>query len=178
MFVIAFSGKLGSGKTTVSSAVAAALGWRRVGFGDYVRAVVRRRSLKETRENLQVVGTELLEADPREFCRSVLSSGGWVSGEPLIVDGLRHVRTIGLLQELIAPLKLGIVSISIADNVRLDRLKQRNQDDEASILNIEAHSSEQEVDLILRNSANLVIEGEKPLEHLVKEVIAWAGEQS
>src|SRR5437879_891815 len=101
MFVIALSGKLGSGKTTISSAIATLLGWRRVGFGDYVRKVVRERGLEETRQNLQVVGTELLEADPREFCKAVLSSGGWTSGEPLIIDGLRHVRTIAIVQELI-----------------------------------------------------------------------------
>src|SRR5258707_11551413 len=178
MLVIAFSGKLGSGKTTISNAIATALGWRVVGFGDYVRKVVRERGLVGTRENLQVVGTELLEANPSDFCKAVLLSGGWTRAEPLLIDGLRHVRTIAIIQEIVSPAKLKIVSISVTDSTRLKRLGQRNQTDAASIVRVEAHSSEQEVDRILCDLADLVIDGEKPVDVLVEEVITWIRAQS
>lgn len=178
MLVIAFSGKLGSGKTTISKGTAAALGWPRVGFGDYVRKVVRERGMEETRQNLQQIGTDLLEGEPREFCRAVLSSDGWTRGEPLIVDGLRHVRTISIIQDLITPATLRIVSISLADATRLDRLRQRDQVDSASMFISEAHSSEQEVDFILSSVADKVLDGEKPIEALIAETAAWIRERS
>jgi dephospho-CoA kinase len=178
MLVIAFSGKLGSGKTTISNAVATALGWPLAGFGDYVRRVVRERGLEGARENLQAVGTELLEADAREFCKEVLSSGGWIRGEPLLLDGLRHVRTIAIIQELISPATLRIISILVPEATRLQRLGQRDQVEAASTSIIEAHSSEQEVGSILCNHADLVLDGEKPVSVLVAEVIDWIGSQS
>jgi dephospho-CoA kinase len=178
MLVIAFSGKLGSGKTTISNATATALGWPRVAFGDYVRKVVREKALAETRENLQKVGTEILEADPRGFCDAVLSSGTWTREQSLIIDGLRHVRTIDIIKELISPAKLKIVSISATDATRLKRLEQRTQADASSIISIEAHSSEQEVALILGNLADLVIDGEKRVDVLVAEVTEWIKAQS
>lgn len=178
MLVIAFSGKLGSGKTTISNATATALGWPLVGFGDYVRKVVRERGLEGTRENLQAVGTELLEGDSYDFCKAVLSSGGWIAGEPLLIDGLRHVRTIAIIQELISPAKLKIISISVSEATRLRRLGQRDQVDAASTGIIEAHSSEQEVGAILCNHADLVIDGEKPVSELVAEVVLWIGARS
>jgi dephospho-CoA kinase len=178
MLVIAFSGKLGSGKTTIINATASALGWPLVGFGDYVRKVVRERGLEGTRENLQAIGTELLERDSCDFCKAVLSSGGWTRGEPLLIDGLRHVRTIAIIQELISPAKLRIVSISISEATRLQRLGQRSQVDAASIGIIETHSSEQEIGSILCNHSDLVIDGEKPVDVLVAEVITWIRAQS
>ncbi|HEY4678007.1 MAG TPA: AAA family ATPase [Candidatus Angelobacter sp.] len=178
MLVIAFSGKLGSGKTTISNAVATALGWPLAGFGDYVRQVVRERGLDGTRENLQAVGTELLEADPREFCKAVLSSGGWIRGEPLLIDGLRHVKTIAIIQELISPATLRIISILVPEATRLQRLGQRDQVEAASTGIIEAHSSEQEVGSILCSHADLVLDGEKPVSVLVAEIIDWIRLQS
>lgn len=178
MPVIAFSGKLGSGKTTVSSAVAVTLGWARVGFGDYVRSVVRKRGLGETREVLQQVGTELLEVDPRAFCRAVLSSAGKIYPTNLIIDGLRHIRTISIIRDLISPVSLKIVSISIPEEIRRYRLEQRDGDDAASINTIEAHSSEQEVDIIRSEFADLVVDGKKSVEILVNEVAAWIKVQS
>jgi dephospho-CoA kinase len=178
MLAIAFSGKLGSGKTTIASATATVLRWPLAGFGDYVRKVVRERGLEGTRENLQAVGTELLEGDSYDFCQAVLSSGGWTRGEPLLIDGLRHVRTIAIIQELISPAKLRIISISVSEATRRQRLGQRSQVDAASIGMIEAHSSEQEIGSILCNHADLVIDGEKSVSVLVAEVIHWIGSQS
>src|SRR5437667_11684940 len=94
---VAFSGKLGSGKTTVSSSLAEALKWPRTSFGDYVREILRSRGLEQTRDNLQRFGTQLLNDDPRAFCRSVLLSCGWTPGDNLIIDGLRHLRTIQII---------------------------------------------------------------------------------
>lgn len=135
-----------------------------------MRKVVRDRGLEQTRENLQTVGTELLEADPRGFCNAALSLNGWTPGQPLIIDGLRHIRTINIIRELIFPAKLKIVSISVTDATRLQRLEQRTHSDADSITRIEAHSSEQEIDSI-RNLADWVIDGEPPVDVLVGDIV-------
>lgn len=170
MVAVAFAGKLGSGKTTVTRSLAEALGWPRAGFGDYVREAVRRRGLEGTRENLQRVGSQLLDSDPETFCTSVLLSCGWRSGQNLIIDGLRHVETIEIIRKLVYPAALKIVFISVPESTRLQRLRQRGESDVATA---ERHSSEQQVGSDVYSCADLVVEGNKPVESIVAELTAW-----
>ena len=123
--VIAFAGKIGSGKTTITKSLADALAWPRASFGDYVRKVVHERGLKETREILQSVGTEILRADPPGFCNSVLASSGWEPGQSLLIDGLRHVETIEIIGRLTQGAPLRIVFVRIGEKARLRRLEER-----------------------------------------------------
>lgn len=88
--LVCFSGQIGSGKSSVSVAVATALGWSRTGFGDYLRAqIVQAGGDPHSRETLQDLGQRLVEADPEEFCRSVLNDGGFRPGEDFLIDGVR-----------------------------------------------------------------------------------------
>jgi dephospho-CoA kinase len=50
--VVGFSGRIASGKSAISKALAADIGCRRVSFGDYVRKVAAERGLAPTREAL------------------------------------------------------------------------------------------------------------------------------
>ena len=55
--VACFAGKIGSGKTSVTNVLARGLQWRRVGFGDYVRAeLARRGGDPDVRKDLQDLG--------------------------------------------------------------------------------------------------------------------------
>jgi dephospho-CoA kinase len=123
--VVAIAGKIGSGKTTITKSLAKLLQWPRAGFGDYVRAVARKRGESQAREHLQELGTQLLRNDPREFCKAVISSAEWRPGEGLIIDGLRHAETIGIIRELVSPAVLKIVLISVPEETRFQRLKER-----------------------------------------------------
>ncbi len=69
--VLAFSGGIRSGKSTLSTGVAEALGCRRVSFGDYVRAITQVRGLENCRENWQAVGESLIREDLNQFCGAV-----------------------------------------------------------------------------------------------------------
>ncbi|HMP06718.1 MAG TPA: AAA family ATPase, partial [Lacipirellulaceae bacterium] len=69
---LAFSGHIGSGKSTLSRAVADAIGAARVSFGDHVRAVARHQGEPETRERLQAIGEALVASKMNDFCQSVL----------------------------------------------------------------------------------------------------------
>src|SRR4051812_10083492 len=112
--VVAFSGGIKGGKSSVSREVAARLRWLRVSFGDQVRAAVRSRGLDDSdRDTLQSVGQELVDKDAHGFSQAVLSQAGtaWTPGQNLIVDGLRHTEVAAALRELVKPSSLRIVLI-------------------------------------------------------------------
>ena len=170
VLAVAFAGKLGSGKTTVTRSLAGTLGWPRAGFGDYVREAVRRQGLEQNRENLQRIGSQLLDSGPETFCTSVLRSCGWKAGQNLIIDGLRHVETIEIIRKVVYPAALKIVFISVPESTRLERLLQRGERD---VTSAERHSSEQQVASAVYACADLVVEGNKPVESIVAELTAW-----
>lgn len=171
--VIAFAGKIGSGKTTITTSLADALAWSRASFGDYVRKVVRERELEETRAVLQSVGTELLRADPREFCNSVLTSSGWRAGQNLLIDGLRHAETIEVIRQLTKAETVRIVFVRISEEVRLRRLIGHEENDASYRAVVEAHSSEAQVTSNLAESANFVVDNDGPLCATISEILKW-----
>ncbi len=170
---VALAGKIGSGKTTVTSSLAHLLRWHRASFGDYVRLIVRERGLPETREELQRVGTEILRENPRHFCSSVLLNCGWTCRENLIIDGLRHVETIEIIRKLVEPAPLKIVFLSLDEETRIERVKRRGETDITMIALADTHSSEQQVDSILATMADLIVDASRPVEEIVPEVINW-----
>jgi dephospho-CoA kinase len=174
--VIAIAGRIGSGKTTLSKDLANALQCMRASFGDYVRGAVQERGLPPTRENLQVIGTQLLIGDPRRFCSSVLSSCGWQPGKDLVIDGLRHIMTIPIIRRLVEPAAMKIVYVSVPEEIRLQRLKDRGEGDARNVARIESHSSELELEPIAQ-LAELAVRGDKPREANVAEIAAWLRDQ-
>lgn len=171
-FAIAFAGKIGSGKTTVSEAVSRSLGCKRVSFGDYVRHIVSIRGLEVTRESLQRIGTEILEADSFEFCKNVLEYSGWSQGESLVIDGLRHSETIPLLNQLVSPVHLWIAYVDIDEQSRFERLGIREEGQRAAQTSADAHSSERQVET-LRKIADLILDGRKPTADCVATLMEW-----
>jgi dephospho-CoA kinase len=175
--VIAFAGKIGSGKTSVTNALAESLGCPRACFGDYVREVVRERGLPLTRANLQFVGTELLENDMHGFCRAVILSCGWNPGESLVIDGLRHEETIKLIEQLVSPTKLKIVFLQVDEDTRIRRLTMRGDGDSAALTQAAAHSSENQVNSTLIEKAHLVLQASEPIPTIVRQVQEWIRQQ-
>lgn len=157
--VIAIAGRIGSGKTTLSKDVAAALACPRATFGDYVRRRVLDRGLLPSRENLQVIGTELLLDNATEFCRSVISMSGWQKELDLVIDGLRHLITIPIIRRITQPATLRIVYVSVPEDIRLNRLSDRGEGGQENVARIESHSSEQELES-LAEMADIEIKGD------------------
>jgi dephospho-CoA kinase len=173
LIALALTGKIGSGKTAVTTAIAKALNWPRASFGDYVRAVAREQDIAPTRQSLQKLGTELLNQDPKQFCASVLSSSGWVAPGNLVIDGLRHRETVALIRDLVRPALLKIVLIQVSEPTRLTRVREREGIDLQSIAAFDSHSSEAQVTSGLYDVADLVIDGEQPLAETVGELSRW-----
>jgi cytidylate kinase len=172
--VLALSGKIGSGKTTLSQQVADALGWKRASFGEYVRAHAKSQGLDEnSRDVLQAVGQRLVDKDPVDFCRAVLAHFGWTSGEPLVIDGVRHVVVVDALRKIVAPLDLRVVFVDVSEKTRLKRIQDTDRDVASRMSEIETHATEREVPSVVRDLAARRVEGDRPVKDVVQDILAW-----
>lgn len=166
---VGFSGGIGSGKSALSSELARALGCPRASFGDYVRSVARQRGLASTRETYQSLGQELVDADASGFCEAVLTSVGWKPGSPVIMDGIRHIRVLDILAEIVRPSELTLVFVDTPRESRENRLKVRDGQTQ-SLDTLERHATEVEI-ARLRERAHLVLNGEQSVDQLRLEVL-------
>lgn len=164
--ILAFAGPMASGKTTISRAVAETLGWPWAGFGAYIRAEAQRRGLQGDRTSLQQLGDALLAEGEEAFCKGVLAEAGWVSGTPLVLDGVRHATVVNALHVLITPQPLVLVYVAITDDVRAARLGARGVDADAQQLH-DAHATESDVTTILPKLADLTVDGSWPLGTII-----------
>jgi cytidylate kinase len=171
--VLAFSGGIASGKSTLSESVALALGVPRVSFGGYMRSEAKRRGLPSDRDTLQSIGEKLVRDDPEGLCRAVLAQSGWTPGAALIIDGVRHADIASRLTRLVQPSDFRLVHVAATQTTRAVRLASRG---ESALLlpSFDSHSTEREVCDRLPEEADLVVRGEQPIELLVEQVAKWA----
>lgn len=169
--VLAFAGAIGSGKTTLSSAVASALGCSRVSFGDHVRGVASERGMGETREELQALGAEVIaERGWRGFCDDVIRRASWSRSQPLVIDGIRHAEALDALRSLVHPLPVDLLYLEVSPDERERRLRTRGE-----LLSATApeHSTEVQVTGSLRDSAQMVLQADDDVSCLVEQVLRW-----
>lgn len=172
--VLAFAGGIGSGKTTLSTEVAERLDWPRIAFGDYVRSVAAERGIGFTRDQLQNLGTALIEEQGWDgFCRSVLEQAVWQPGASLVVDGIRHVEVAGSLAHLVAPSAFLLVFVKADPVIRSERLAERSAAYDSDLPRAEAHSTERQAVDRLPSLANLVVDGSRPSYQSVTDIIDW-----
>lgn len=148
--VVALSGPIGAGKTTVSRALASRLQWPRVSFGDYVRKVAIGRGLEPSRTVLQEVGLSLIDAGWEPFVRGVLAQASHSPNEGLVVDGIRHEMAIRTLRTLVAPLPLLTVYLDVPESERDARLRQRGLQDRNAHATFHAHPVESELNQVAK----------------------------
>lgn len=170
---LVFSGKLGSGKTTVSKLLADRVGARWNSFGATVKRIAFERGLPTGREALQSLGAELVSNSPEVFCRRVISEAVPSSGHGLVVDGLRHIAILKQLQQFVLPAPLIPVYVDVDEAVRLDRIKRRGGINIQDLQRLESHSTEIEVMVALRESAQLRVDNSKTAENAVDQILEW-----
>ncbi|NUQ67375.1 MAG: hypothetical protein HUU18_03725 [Phycisphaerales bacterium] len=171
--VLAFSGGIASGKSTLSESVALAVGVPRVSFGGYIRLEARRRGMSTNRETLQSIGEELVRKDPDGLCRAVLAQSGWTPGTSLVVDGVRHADIAARLARLVRPSEFRLVHVAAEHGTRSARMASRGET-ASQLKSFESHSTERDVSQQLPEKADLVVDGEQPIEVLVEQVAKWA----
>lgn len=171
--VLGFAGAIGSGKSNLSRAVAEALRWPRVSFGDYVRGEALRRGLSETREVLQSVGASLMDSGTENFCSGVLSQVVWKTGGCLVIDGVRHAEVLPIIQQLVNPSKVFLVFIKKIEHSRKSWVYQRDSISADRLRAIESHSTETQVETVLAEIADLKIDGDRAINETVQEITDW-----
>jgi dephospho-CoA kinase len=167
---IALAGPIGSGKSTLSRALAETLDADLLAFGEYVRAYAKDHGLAaESRSVLQNVGQQLVERDPRIFVQDALA---WAQHRPnlhLVLDGIRHESVWneihGAAGERGQAAKL--IYLDIREDVRRQRLSARGLS-ETEITAFDNHPTERDLRERLRPKAHMLLEGEQELTALVQ----------
>ncbi|NTA18890.1 AAA family ATPase [Agrobacterium tumefaciens] len=169
--VVCFSGKIGSGKSSIISELSNALGWKQVAFGHYVRQqVARLGGDANSREVLQNFGQRFVEADPEAFCRGLLKSADYDWDENLLVDGVRHVKIFDMLQTVLLPAKVRLIHLSLADELQQIRVEGRN--DSADLDRARGHVVEAELGSSLPRRADLIVNSDREFEQIIYDCLA------
>ncbi len=171
--VACFAGKIGSGKTSVTNALAHCLTWRRVGFGDYVRVeLARRGGNPELRSELQDLGQYLAESSPAALCRGILSLGRFSPGGNLLVDGVRHAAVYQVLGEMVKPSRTYLLYLRANDDLRGLRAADRGK---VISTREESHLAEADLAKILPNMADAMLDSSGSLKDVVYRCVDALG---
>jgi cytidylate kinase len=168
--LLCFSGQIGSGKSSVSTAVAAALGCRRTGFGDYLRnEIARLGGDPNDRKTLQDLGQKRVEDDPMAFCRDVLAAEGFQPGDDFVVDGIRHVSIFEILATLGKPSEARLLFLGANETTRTARVQSRA--DAPDFVRASTHRVETELQDSLLQYADAVVDAAQPLDGVVTDCL-------
>ena len=158
--LVCFSGKIGSGKTSVSTAVASALGCRWTSFSDCLRAQIEDRGGDpECRQALQDLGQGRIEEDAESFCREVLAAAGFVAGEEFVLDGVRHVDLLPHLTRIAAPSEVRLIFLDADAEVRNVRVAERSDRARRDFDRASRHVVEADMEVDLPSSADAIVDG-------------------
>jgi hypothetical protein len=170
--LLCFSGQIGSGKSSVSTAVASTLAWQRTGFGDYLRSEVTRiGGDPDDRKALQDLGQKRVDEDPRAFCRDVLAFGGFRPGDDFVIDGVRHVGIFELLTVMGEPSQARLLFLGARETNRIMRVKPRP--DAQDFGRASKHRVEAELGGVLPQLADGIVDAEQPLDRVVSDCLTF-----
>ena len=168
---VGLSGRIGSGKTSLSSELANRIGCQRASFGDYVRSLAQSMGLDpNNRTILQDLGEEMISDGWTRFVRAVLEHAGYTSG-PIVIDGIRHLRAIDALRSVLAPIHLVIVAVEVGGDLRRRRLRERGLE-EREARAADGHVNESEVAAVMA-AADLILPSDTTVEDAAVAVLEW-----
>ena len=169
---IAFSGQIGSGKSTISRAVAETLRRPRVSFSAEVRAAAAARGVPRDRKSLQEFGERLIAKGWDSFCSGTLAQAG-TSLIPPIIDGVRHQGAIQSLRRLLAPTPVVLIFLDVPQKIRVVRLLDRGHTIQ-EIAKADEHPTEAELPWV-RAEADLILMNDGSIEETVEELVVFLG---
>lgn len=166
--VIGLSGKVGSGKSSLAKALVDKTGHSHVSFGDFVRKQAKDEGQDpSSREVLQQIGEKFINKDIEKFCIDVLGQIDWKSQNIFIVEGIRHLEVLKTLKRILKSHDVVLIYLEIDENERKKRLNLTDKD----LNKIDSHSTEIQLDDILKSEADLVINGNLELATIVNKII-------
>lgn len=169
---IGVSGRIGSGKTTISQAIADAVECPLASFGEFIRSAARNSGLNsESRDILQSIGDSLIAKGWPQFCRDVLNAANWQPSTSIIVDGIRHTEAVKHLSAIVAPLPFILVHVDVEETLRGDRVRQRLVSSSSN--EAESHGSEAAAKIVLPEMADVRVDGSAPLSTSVAIILSF-----
>ena len=176
--LVCFSGKIGSGKTSASIAVANALACGYASFGGYLRdLVVDRGGDPDCRRTLQDLGQHLIQQDAESFCRNVLARADFVPGGDFVLDGVRHFQVLEHLHRIAAPSDVRLIFLEAHSELRARRAGERSTGDSKDFARAGGHVVEADMERALPEAADARIEASLPepdlLRQCLEQIEAW-----
>lgn len=166
--LLCFAGQIGSGKSSVSMAVSKTLGWRRTGFGDYLRSeITRTGGDPDDRKALQDLGQARVDDDAVKFCLDVLSAGCFKAGDDFVIDGIRHVSIFDILARVSKPSEAKLLFLGAGEAMRSARIQSRS--DAGDFSRASAHRVEADLSDALPVRADGVVDADQPLQRVVED---------
>ena len=175
--LVCFSGKIGSGKTAISRAVARRLDCGRTSFGGYLRKeAVRRGYDPDCRQVLQDIGQSLIEHDAESFCRNVLADGGFVPGEDFVIDGIRHVDVLPHLVQIAAPSEVRLIFLDADAKLRSNRVAERSRSAREEFDRVADHAVEAHMERELPMVAHKIVDSSLAEQQVVEVCLGIIGD--
>lgn len=170
--VVTLSGAIGSRRSDLASKLEERLGWPRVKFSDYIKAMIGADGGEpENRTQLQSYGQKLVQNRLQEFVDGVLAMApDWRRGGDLIVDGLRHVEVLLTLKQKVAPSRMLYVYVSV-DPLRREEDAKNRGIAEQMLYRYDRDLTEAQLARILPAYADLKVDGTLGFSFNVEEII-------
>ena len=171
--VLAVAGPIGSGKTTLSRALAKEFDCKHASFGEHFRQLALESGENPgNRRLLQRLGQQYVSLSPDRLCRELLRRADWRPGdESLVVDGVRHIEVLNVLRQIVAPLRLFLVY------VRRDQMRAASASTRVgkrTLALFDAHSTETQNNALC-SSADIIVSGDSDINAIVNSVLQSLG---
>ena len=171
---LAFSGKIGAGKTEISKILAARIGAQWCSFGTVIKRVADERKIELSRVALQTLGEQLACERPHELCRMLMEQvHGKDCSNGLMIDGLRHKHILDLLRTMLSPGKVLSVYITVPESLRIERLRLRRDSAADQLDLLDEHPMERISVQKLASEADYLLENDNDLESSIRALAKW-----
>lgn len=164
--IYCISGKIGSGKTTISNELSSRINAKRCTVSDCLKKVLVDRGCDApSREQLQEIGAEYINKGWNYFCSCVLEYVNWSGKYPLIIDGVRHVDFLNTLRLICYPIPIYGIYLEASEETLKEHINKRGMENYNSKHVAEGQQRE------LLDASDIVIDiNEKSVIQIVDEI--------
>jgi hypothetical protein len=131
--------------------------------------------LEPSREQLQNLGQSLVQDDPEQFCRDVLANAGFVPGNDILLDGIRHVDIQRHVAMIVKPSTAVLIHLAAEDDVVVKRVEQRGSSKQ-EFLRANSHPVEKDLYQSLPDMADFIVDAGAPLQDVLLNCLMVLGE--